>query len=72
MKNRVPSWFNVFKSNYIDNYIKLVITSYQGISDESRCITKRKKIEEQNWLILCDEIRINLISVFLLCMSRET
>lgn len=52
MKNSIPSWFGLFKSSYIKNYILLVIESYQSISAESRSITKKKKIGEQNWLKL--------------------
>lgn len=52
MKNSIPSWFGLFKGSYIENYILLVIESYQSISAESRSITKKKKIGEQNWLKL--------------------
>lgn len=43
MKNSIPSWFGLFKSSYIENYILLVIESYQSISAESRSITKKEE-----------------------------
>lgn len=43
MINSIPSWFVLFKSNYIENYILLVIESYQSISSESRRITKKEE-----------------------------
>lgn len=43
MKNSIPSWFGLFKSSYIKNYILLVIESYQSISAESRSITKKEE-----------------------------
>jgi hypothetical protein len=43
METKVPSWFELFRKNYIENYIRLVIKSYQGISDESRVFIKKEE-----------------------------
>lgn len=43
MNNGIPSWFGTFKSGYIQNYILLIIKSYQSISTESRSIRKKEE-----------------------------
>ena len=65
MKNSIPSWFGLFKSSYIKNYILLVIESYQSISAESRSITKK---EEDRRTELVEIMRCK--KNFLLCMNQ--
>ena len=36
MINEEKNWFGVFRNNYIDNYIRLVIQSYNCIQTSSR------------------------------------
>lgn len=43
MRDSSPSWFGLFKNSYIENYILLVLKSYQCIPDESRGITKKEE-----------------------------
>lgn len=43
MESKIPSWFELFQKNYIDNYIMLVIKSYRDISDESRMLIKKEE-----------------------------
>lgn len=43
MGDNIPSWFLSFKNSYIENYILLVIKSYQSIPPESRKETKKEE-----------------------------
>lgn len=43
MENNVPVWFGLFRKSYIENYILLVLKSYQSISNESRNIIKKEE-----------------------------
>lgn len=54
MNNNIPSWFELFQKNYIDNYIYLVIKAYQAITEESHKITKK---EEDRRTELVDAMR---------------
>ena len=62
MKNSIPSWFGLFKSSYIENYILLVIESYQSISAESRSITKKEEDRrtEQVEIMRCKKNEYNI------------
>lgn len=42
MGDNIPFWFELFEESYIENYILLVIKSYQSISVESRNSTKKE------------------------------
>ncbi len=54
MNNTSPSWFCSFRSNYIKNYIFLVIKAYNNISDASRKVVK---IEEDRRTELVEAMR---------------
>ncbi|MDD3251738.1 MAG: hypothetical protein PHV18_04160 [Lachnospiraceae bacterium] len=43
MKINTPSWFELFRRNYIENYILLVIQSYRDISDKSKALLKKEE-----------------------------
>lgn len=43
METKDPSWFELFRRNYIENYIRLVIKSYQNIPIESKGVTKKEE-----------------------------
>lgn len=43
MGDSIPFWFGLFKESYIENYILLVLKSYQSIPTESRNITKKEE-----------------------------
>ncbi len=54
MINEEKNWFGVFRNNYIDNYIRLVIQSYNCIQTSSR---KQIKKEEERRTELVDFMR---------------
>lgn len=54
MKKTSPAWFNSFRSNYIQNYIFLVIRAYQNIPKESH---KEVKLEEDRRTELVKSMR---------------
>ena len=45
MNKITPSWMQLFRANYIDNYVCLVIKAYQSIGNDSHIV--RKKEEER-------------------------
>lgn len=45
MNKITPSWMELFRANYIDNYVRLVIKAYQSIESDSHIV--RKKEEER-------------------------
>lgn len=39
----MPSWTDIFRINYIENYIRLVIKAYQSIGNESHITIKKEE-----------------------------
>lgn len=54
MNNAMPSWTQIFRVSYIENYVRLVIRAYQSIDNSSHIETKK---EEDRRTELVDAMR---------------